>query len=35
MSVWGQAPVWFPLLTLLAGIALGVIVTISVQGGRP
>jgi len=35
MSVWTQAPVWFPLLTLLAGIALGVIVTIYVQGGRP
>jgi len=35
MSVWGQAPVWFPLLTLLVGFAAGVIVTIYVQGGRP
>lgn len=35
MSVWSQAPVWFPLLTLLVGFAAGVIVTIYVQGDRP
>ncbi len=34
MSAWGSIQAWFPLLTLLAGIACGVIITIYVQGGR-